>query len=83
VLAALDAAPKPEPVARPLAVGDRIRILKARHYGAAVQVGDVLKVVRPVRADGRFYTEAPRAVYQDTWVFTTEHEGTGWERVTA
>jgi len=74
VLAALDEPAKPVP----LAVGDRIRILKRGHFGASVRTGDVLTVTK-LEAP-RFYTEAPRSTYSSAWVFRLDTEGTGWER---
>ncbi|MEW2302593.1 hypothetical protein AB0958_21915 [Streptomyces sp. NPDC006655] len=64
---------------RPLAVGDRIRILKSGLDWASVRRGDVLTVQR-LEDDKTFRTNAP-GYGRDTWVFKVDSEGTGWERV--
>jgi hypothetical protein len=76
VLAALDEPTKPVP----LAVGDRIRILKDRFGGAQVSRGDVLTVTQ---VDSEtFRTPAPaRVLSRGYYIFYLSREGTGWERV--
>lgn len=65
---------------RPLAIGDKIRILVDDHQGARVLAGDVL-TVNSVHGD-KFSTNAPRSTFSLRWNFYLHTEGTGWERVT-
>lgn len=78
-LAVADAVLKVLEAPRPLAVGDKIRILKAGLEFASVKVGDVLTV----QTIGPRYlgTNAPGYSVRDRWSFTLSGEGTGWERV--
>lgn len=71
--------PTPEP--RPLAAGDRIRILEDEYLGANVAVGDVLKVTGVRRLV--FETECPKPwdVGPMCWTFSLSDEGKHWERV--
>lgn len=63
-----------------LNVGDKIRILEDWHKMARVYAGDVLEVLE-FDGDG-FFTEAPRLThFTDTWSFSLEDEGSGWEKV--
>jgi hypothetical protein len=64
--------------ARPLAVGDKIRIQKNFLDHATVSIGDVLTV--RVVASETFETDAP-TVRNGNWTFRLAGEGTGWERV--
>lgn len=74
ILAAVD---KP----RPLAVGDRIRILQDGLQFAIVSIGDVLTVSE---VDGiAFHVTRPTGVtgrMRGYWVFALSGEGVGWER---
>lgn len=74
VIAELGAEAKP----RPLAVGDRIRILKGGLSFAEVKVGDVLPVIGVSGESLHAKTSKLRRGY---YVFQLEDEGTGWERV--
>ncbi|MBA9050801.1 MULTISPECIES: hypothetical protein [Streptomyces] len=79
VIAALDS----EPAApRPLADGDRIRILRTKLNGARVAAGDVLTVrSADYHGDGTtLTTDAPRDPLRAVWYFRHTDEGTGWER---
>ncbi|MFE5159117.1 hypothetical protein ACFRNT_11395 [Streptomyces sp. NPDC056697] len=81
ILAVLDAMETPAEEPKPLAVGDRIRILENVHNGAKVFAGDVLGV-EYVGGDV-FQTPAARLGTPGLqWTFEMEDEGTGWERVT-
>lgn len=64
---------------RPLAVGDRIRILRHGLEFATVSVGDILTV--ECVDIGRFRTNAPGRPSITRWTFNLSSEGTGWERV--
>lgn len=67
--------------AKPLAVGDRIRILERNHNAARVNVGDIL-TVQTVDSSGEvFSTNAPRNSLMGSWYFRSSTEGKGWERV--
>lgn len=70
VLAALDT--------QPLAVGDKVRILKSGLEHASVSAGDVLAVTRV--SDKTFRTEAPGFSSGAGWEFSYSGHGTGWER---
>ena len=62
----------------PLAVGDKIRIMVARHQGSRTEEGDVLSVLAV--DGGRFLTNAPRSGLVSYWTFYLDQEGKGWTR---
>lgn len=70
---------------RPLAVGDRIRILQRDHMDSRTDVGDLLQVRWVSEFGSTFSTNAPRGILlgsrEGRWSFDGSGEGTGWERV--
>jgi hypothetical protein len=73
----------PVTTSAPLAVDDKIRILKDWHDFANVKTGDVLTVSSINTNRGEFHTNAPALRDGDFWVFDFSAEGHGWERVSA
>lgn len=67
-----------EPSPRPLAVGDRIRILKDNHQMANVRKGEVLSVTKLTLLSLRVKASKSPHGY---WTFLRSAEGIGWERV--
>jgi hypothetical protein len=68
-----------EEKARPLANGDKIRILRTGLEFASVEVGDILTVMSV--GGTSFNTNCPGRGFGSQWSFRLDGEGKGWERV--
>lgn len=64
----------------PLAVGDKIRILKSGLDGADVVEGEIRTVTE--KGESYFLTDSASGARLRQWSFVTGDESTGWERMT-